>query len=1183
MTNSGILSEPVLVGRESELEELQRYLDLAIHGQGKIVFVSGEAGSGKTKLVTDFLNSAKQKVAVTTLKGWCLSDAGIPYFPFIEAFSNYYSSINHENLGLASEKAIENEESEVNTWLKGPVRMGLSGTVEFSPETWKDLTFAAVRHALTSISAKSPTVLFLDDIQWADSASLALLHYISRTLTSQKLLVLAAFRKEDLKEDDKGHPHPLVEALRLMRRDSLFQEVKLSGLNRTDVRLLAEHLVGGNVQSSLAEKLENDSQGNPLFIVESLRMLSEKQCLVINKDRWCLSTDEIGVPTKIKDIILNRVNRLKPNEKKLLEVASVVGSKFFPELLASVLDMDNLQVIEILDGISQASSLVSCEGNYYRFDHVKSRDIVYEEISQALKKAYHSKIAERLEATSTTNQVSDLAYHFAQAGNKSKAIKYSLAAGQEALSFILGTEAIKHFKYVLDNVSDDPSFLTQRETAMEGLGDGLFANGRSESIKVFEELRNSASSNEVMLRATRKAAHASLIEGNYARALELVSKTTARLPENKLENARFLAVKGWVEGWGGFGAKALEDLQQALEVFEKEYSILDMIDALTQECIAFIILRAPGNPASLGQPENALASVIRSLALSDTCQHLPKQVDGNTMAFIIHNKCALPKEATEVVEASFKAVQKIGDPVSRTLNESTCCWMRGFLTEVKAMDKILAKLPMESMNNFGTGTKLKFYIKGLLSGTLMEFRQDLKNAAEQSQIGADLAEETDFFEGQALVYSNLTREYASIGQMKQADIYFEKMEKIFRETTLTGFVFANVIHLFTKGVYFASKHQWEESNNAYEEAIDFYLSFSPPTGIMAGIRRGYCWALLQQGRFNDAKRQFEESKKTMDELESRLVHSNIHGFVIAPATAQVDREFNVRLDLINVAKNPSTKVEVKDLVPTKFKILSSKPLVNLKDASGNFEVQQIKPFKDEALTLTIKATEAGSFKLNPIVTYLDEFGTSKTCVIKPVAISIQPAQPSAIISQQTLTNPSEEKLKPYSVFLCYKKSSGRDFADHLKTGLEELGLHTFQDSKDIPQMVAGQEEWARIRDKALEESKIFILLMTPGFELSSEVIKELSLARKVGNKEFIYFRHRNLGRKTLIQLENEVLEFSKLEQVSFETKEELLRLAHNILYKESIPQKEPSKAKISDSDTEIDILKKFGLLREKSK
>jgi hypothetical protein len=142
-------------------------------------------------------------------------------------------------------------------------------------------------------------------------------------------------------------------------------------------------------------------------------------------------------------------------------------------------------------------------------------------------------------------------------------------------------------------------------------------------------------------------------------------------------------------------------------------------------------------------------------------------------------------------------------------------------------------------------------------------------------------------------------------------------------------------------------------------------------------------------------------------------------------------------------------------------------------------------------------------------------------------------------------------LKPFEIFICHKKSSGKDFAEHLKAGLEELGYHSFLDSKDIPKITDGKEEWIEIRDQALRESKTFILIITPGFDLSQEVKNELTLARAVGNKSFLYFRHRDLGRKIIVDLKNEKVDLGRQEQVSFETKEELLRLAHGILLKTS--------------------------------
>ena len=171
-------------------------------------------------------------------------------------------------------------------------------------------------------------------------------------------------------------------------------------------------------------------------------------------------------------------------------------------------------------------------------------------------------------------------------------------------------------------------------------------------------------------------------------------------------------------------------------------------------------------------------------------------------------------------------------------------------------------------------------------------------------------------------------------------------------------------------------------------------------------------------------------------------------------------------------------------------------------------------------------------------TKIDTFSESKFSTIR----ESQPTGDSKI-------GASDKVSRPFEVFLCYKKSSGKDYADHLKSGLEELGLHTFEDCKDIPQTVDTEEGWACSRDKALEESKYFVLIMTPGFDLSREVVNEIGMARKQTNKTFVYFRHRSMGRNIVVNLGDEVLDIGKLEQVSFETKEELLRLAHNILLK----------------------------------
>ena len=231
-----MLPEPIIVGRQNELAQLQQYLDSALKGKGSTVLLSGEAGVGKTRLLDEFLKIAKKR-KVTVLSGWCLSDAAIPYFPFVEAFDSYSSSDEdggaavNQRMGLKS-WLVETNQSETN------LRLASS-----TPQVWKDQAFAAVNKELLYLSAKKPLILALEDIHWADSASLSLLHYLARQVSSERILIIASFRSEELNAEGEGYRNPLSNVLLLMGREDLYKEVELSNLGVADVSRIAESML----------------------------------------------------------------------------------------------------------------------------------------------------------------------------------------------------------------------------------------------------------------------------------------------------------------------------------------------------------------------------------------------------------------------------------------------------------------------------------------------------------------------------------------------------------------------------------------------------------------------------------------------------------------------------------------------------------------------------------------------------------------------------------------------------------------------------------------------------------------------------------------------------------------------------------------------------------------------------
>ena len=933
-----MLAEPVLVGRERELEELMRYLDSVIEGKGSTVFISGEAGSGKTRLTREFLKAANEK-GVGVMAGWCLSEAAVPYFPFVEAFNANFASFPQEEhptniqqpgtlLDIRGVTQITSTEREITKLLTGPSSAEKPGKPQaLSPQVWKDQTFAAVTRTLHSISTQAPIILFLEDIHWADSASLALLHYIARSITSERILVLATFRSEALTADAEGHPHPLAEALRSMGREDLFTEIKLPNLNQTEVSKIAENMIGGNLQPYLAEKLADESRGNPLFIVESLRMLLERKNLIQENNEWRLTVAELAIPTKIKDIILRRLAILKRPQTRVLEAASVIGEKFDLELLSAVLNQDSLEILETLTVIAQTTSIVRVEGDCYRFDHAKSREALYEELPLPLKKGYHARTAEKLENASKSGKLpySELAYHYAEAGNKEKAVKYSLAEGQEALAKYSNPEARKHFSYVLQNISETAENVEARRTAQEGLGDAYYANGMLvEAAKIFEALAHSETG-QVSLRAYRKAMDSAFVNLAYAHGVELAKEAEKYAGFDRLEGARILLFRAKVECFSGDLKSSLKTSEEALRVYEEEYALEDAARILFHVSYVYVFTK--------GLQEKGIGAILRSVALFQELEDFPGQMEAIIMKLANLVRCGLFEEATSTSLNLLRILEKRAPPLN--------LWI---------------SLDLESRELF-----------------VEAVAQNLKVINLYREPGPDM-----------WVCSALTRQYARLGDLGHAEEYYTK---------LVNFPATGEGVIISKAVFFAAKDQWMEANHGFEKAFEELSRIGQPSGWDVLLRKHYAWALKRQERFDEAKVQLEEAQRVSRDVEERFGHVSLQASVMVRRAVRVGEEFEMRLDLVNVSRKSGVLLSVKSLVHPELAVTSLPANYRLENGSLETKNRSIGPFQVETLKLKIKASKPGTFTLNPQVSYIDELGETKVCKSNPIIITVQHEHP----------------------------------------------------------------------------------------------------------------------------------------------------------------------------------------------
>jgi tetratricopeptide (TPR) repeat protein/KaiC/GvpD/RAD55 family RecA-like ATPase len=809
-----------------------------------------------------------------------------------------------------------------------------------SPQVWKDQTFAAVAKTLVAISAVKPIILFIDDVHWADSASLALIHYIARAISSEKVLFLATYRSEQLTPDAEGRPHPLVETLRLMGREDLFREIKIANLDKTSVSDLAKNMLGGDLQRELAEKLAERSQGNPLFVVESLRMLHECGGLIREGERWCLSVDALGIPPKIKDIILQRLSVLLRGQRRVLDAASVIGEKFTVELLASVLGLDCLEAIETLDAIAKDTSLVYCEGELYRFDNARSRDAVYGEISPVLKRGYHAKVAENLEGMSKGGKppLSEIAYHYAQAGNKEKAVKYSLAAGQDALARWSNAQAIEHFAYALQNVPEGQA--EERRTALEGLGDAYAANSMfGEAMKTFDELAASETG-AVKLRALRKATDAAFLKGDKPDLLlEYVRKAQELAAYDRLEMARVINNRGRAFAWMGHGdiKQDLADYDAALQIFEEENSIADAVDALWRSGVVSACI--------VELWEKGLCKLLRSVAI----------------------------------------LRELGDvrkEIVATIWTGVALWFGGLFSEARR----------EFANVLRIGEKLDAFTDlahaSVLLGGLDEFDGKLAEALSQSLKALEYCKKTDAYWIHGFVYANLARQYSKLGDLKRADECFDRISKLPPE--MLSHLMVGPYVFGAKAIYLAAKAQWEESNDLFEKM--------PFAGVAAGSEilggADYAWALERQGRVEEARVYRDRIQRLWEQVEERFGHANVQLSVMVPRKVQVGEEFEMRLDLVNIGRRAGALIKIADAVPPEFNVASLPSFCNLQNGGLTVKEKSVGPFQVETIKLKLKATKAGSHTLSPEVNFIDDLGKMKAIRSSPITITVQPVKPA---------------------------------------------------------------------------------------------------------------------------------------------------------------------------------------------
>jgi class 3 adenylate cyclase/tetratricopeptide (TPR) repeat protein len=432
------------VGRGPERAELGAALDSALGGQGRLVLVAGEAGIGKTRIAEELCAEARSREAPVAW-GRCREGAGAPaYWPWRQALRAY--AAGRPPAQVAAE--LGREVAELGQFL--PELAHLEGAprpaTELDPEMARFRLFDAMTSCLRSAAAARGLVVVLEDLHWADRATLLLLGFVAGELAGTRLLVIGTYR--DVEVDRR---HPLSGTLAELFRQPSTSYLSLSGLDQGDVGRFIADVTGTDPAAELVSAVHGRTEGNPYFVGELVRLLAAEHRLEAG------GLPDAGVPEGIRHVIGRRLNRLSDAANSSLAAASVQGRDFDLEVVARA---TGLPPGDVLDALEEAIDTrlvaeVARRPGRYRFAHALVRETLYEELHARERRRLHDRVGAalvELRGDDFESYLAELAHHFSQAarpGQADQAVAYARQAGDRAMKVLAYEEAAGHYQRAL--------------------------------------------------------------------------------------------------------------------------------------------------------------------------------------------------------------------------------------------------------------------------------------------------------------------------------------------------------------------------------------------------------------------------------------------------------------------------------------------------------------------------------------------------------------------------------------------------------------------------------------------------------------------------------------------------------------------------------------------------------------
>jgi len=827
------------VARSKELKQAKGVWTEASTGQGQTLLISGEPGVGKSRLLRELVTQVEVSGGLALI-GEAYKGAVAPYAPF--------GPILRGALKRAAQERVQISQMNLSDLLVlapelRPSYPTVASNPSLSPEAEQHRQFESVIALLSAIAEQAPILVAIEDAHWADSGSLALLHYLARRTQHQPILIVIAHR--EVESDEAG----LLQEISLdLDRSRLATRLGLAPFTRKETHDLLHAIFEEEITPEFLDGIYRQTEGNPFFIEEVCKTLVESGKLFFENGLWHRpSMDELEIPQSVRKAIQSRVTALPDSTQEVLRLAAVLGREFEYETLAEASELDEDTLIDALESAQRAQLIEEATGGdgvSFNFVHALIPNTVAEGVQTLRRRRLHRRAADAIQKIRPMNYEA-IAYHYAEAGEEALSLGYYVKAGERAAKAYTNPEAERHFLAALELVEEGP--LRARllgELALVQSRQGKFELALErwlEGIKLYGQLGEQEPMASYFARSIRAAGDS----GDLSRSLSLAQEgigTTEGAPDSPgLADLYHEVGRAFV--FNGMVGDGKQTLRKALAIAEATAAIpiraealitlgLALASASGQPAEARILLeeaaglaRASGLPEQEARALNNLA-VIENQFMGDWSRSVGYYIRAGELArstgsathelFYLANACGSALErgdlnwARERLPALLKAQQDLAIPSASASNlRVTSGMLARYAGELDTARQIFLDL-YEDETKSGSVYRPAIF----LAEIALETRKDLGAADAMIQ---DASRELQMWGPERLLLFE-ARLHAAEGQSAEAR---QSLGEFLTKFGGHAIGMSQALYTLARAEVAVVEQDWEEARRAYAQTVEY--------------------------------------------------------------------------------------------------------------------------------------------------------------------------------------------------------------------------------------------------------------------------------------------------------------------------------------------------------------------------